>query len=63
MHLHVSVTDKVHQFSPGLCMAEAVLLAGREPSQVLYVLRTASSAKLLKRSARGEETLSLNQSQ
>lgn len=67
MHLHVSVTDKVHQFSPVLYMAEAVMLAGREPSQVLHVLRTASSAKLLPLAQKlctwGEETLSLNQTQ
>lgn len=67
MHLHVLVTDEVDQFSPVLCMAGAVMLADRDPSQVLHVLRTASSAKRLPSAQElctwREETLSLNQTQ
>lgn len=48
-------------------MAEAVLLARRKPSQVLHVLRTASSAKLFPSAQEictwWGETPSLNQSQ
>lgn len=67
MHLHVLVTVEVDQFRPVLCMAEVVLLDGSEPLQVLHVLRTASSAKLLPSAqefcTRGQKTRSLNEIQ